>query len=372
MDAAVTQLARSGAIPFLCGSAAGCFALYSAKVVTAAGQWRAVSVKAATDMDSALCMSHSVALDQHAASCCALTVTSVASTAEAIVDYRNYRHCSQEKLATYFATRRPFFARRSVLGTAVVSLALSASLVGGFRLMAPQQPLLRHPLWASHAGASPHWEKLWGQDGGLPKGSRFDVAGESLPLTAELKRRNHAPRDGMTALVPGCGRAYDALALARHGFDKVVAVDLSPAACEAAREEISGSSWSGGVQVRCGDFFALDPARDGTYDLIWDNTFLCALEPEVREQWALQMKALLAPGGQLITCVFPIGEREGGPPFAMSVPLVRALLGPIGFEATLVQDQLPLEEQHRRPGDKLESVLTRGTALVTWRLKSQD
>ena len=126
--------------------------------------------------------------------------------------------------------------------------------------------------------------------------------------------------------------------------------------------------------MRCADFFALDPATDGgrRYDLIWDNTFLGALEPVVRERWAAQMKALLAPGGELITCVFPIGEREGGPPFAIkrSVPLVAALLEPLGFEATLVQDDLPLEEQHRRPGDALESVRTRGTALMTWRLKS--
>merc|ERR1719161_787643 len=36
-------------------------------------------------------------------------------------------------------------------------------------------------------------------------------------------------------LVPGCGRAYDALALARHGFDRVVAVDIAPTAVKAAQ-----------------------------------------------------------------------------------------------------------------------------------------
>lgn len=218
-----------------------------------------------------------------------------------------------------------------------------------------------------HAGASPHWEKLWA--GGLDKGSRFDVAGVSLPLKAELERRNHAPRPGMSALVPGSGRAYDALALAQHGFSSVTAVDLSPAACTAALEEISQSSLSretrGRIDVRCGDFFELE----GRYDFIWDNTFLCALDPAARGRWAGQMEALLAPGGELVTCVFPIGEREGGPPFALSVPLVRGLLEPVGFEATLVQDGLPLEQQHRRPGDPVESVLTRGTALVTWKLR---
>ena len=220
-----------------------------------------------------------------------------------------------------------------------------------------------------HAGASPHWEALWAQDGGLPKGTRFDVAGPSLTLSAELRRR--PPMEltgGLTALVPGCGRAYDALALAEHGYASVVALDLSPAACEAAREELkaSGSAAASRVEVRCGDFFALEGGSE-TYDMIWDCTFLCALDPSVRERWASQMRTLLAPQGELMTCVFPIGDREGGPPYAMSVPLVRALLEPCGLKAAAVQDDLPLEEQHRRPGDELSSVLTRGTALVTWR-----
>jgi len=162
-------------------------------------------------------------------------------------------------------------------------------------------------------------------------------------------------------------QAYDALALADHGFESVTAIDLSPAACTAAEAEIGGKSASS-VRVLCGDFFELD--GNIKYDLIWDNTFLCAIEPEARERWAQQMRSLIAPTGELITCVFPIGEREGGPPYALSVPLVRALLEHVGFEATLVQDNLPLESQHRRPEDPLDSVLTRGTALVTWRLKS--
>ena len=75
---------------------------------------------------------------------------------------------------------------------------------------------------AAHAGASPHWEKLWAQDGGLVRGSRFDVAGVSLPLAADFRKQ---PRSGMRALVPGCGRAYDALFLAELGF-----VTIPPAA----------------------------------------------------------------------------------------------------------------------------------------------
>lgn len=53
----------------------------------------------------------------------------------------------------------------------------------------------------------------------------------------------------------------------------------------------------------------------------------------------------------------------------MSVPLVRSLLEPVGLQPTVVRDDLPLEEMHRRPADELDSVLTRGTALVTWQVQ---
>lgn len=217
---------------------------------------------------------------------------------------------------------------------------------------------------ASHAGASPHWEKLWAD--GLRPGSRFDVGGISRPLAAEITKRPLAPRPGMSALVPGCGRAYDAIALAEQGFDDVVALDLSPTACQAAVEEVSSSPEAKArVAVECGDFFEMEHRK---FDFIWDCTFLCALEPSARERWAEQMRSLLAADGELLTCVFPIGPREGGPPFAMSVGLVRSILEPAGFEATLVRDDLPLEEQHRRPGDPVSSVQGRGSALVAWRL----
>jgi SAM-dependent methyltransferase len=226
---------------------------------------------------------------------------------------------------------------------------------------------------SSHAGASPHWDALW--RGGLEKGSRFDVGGVSRPLAAELSKRSHAPRSGMTALVPGCGRAYDALALAEHGFATVVAIDCSPAACEAARAELAASTSPAAsrVEIRCADFFETD-GDAATFDFIWDCTFLCALDPSVREQWATATRTLLAPDGTLLSCVFPIGEREGGPPYALSVPLVRGLLEPLGLEAVRVQtqDQLAPEEQHRRPGDPLESVADRGTALVTWQVRAKD
>merc|ERR1719329_1266824 len=103
----------------------------------------------------------------------------------------------------------------------------------------------------SHAGASAHWEQMW--SGGLAQGQAFDVGNVSATLAAELCRRRYATNQGMKALVPGCGRAYDALALAKHGFESVVAVDLAPTACEAARKWLqeSGDPAAAKVSVEC-------------------------------------------------------------------------------------------------------------------------
>ena len=56
------------------------------------------------------------------------------------------------------------------------------------------------------------WEAMWKR--GLEPGDAFDVGGVSGALASYLKRAPRPP-EGSAALVPGCGRAYDALALAR-------------------------------------------------------------------------------------------------------------------------------------------------------------
>ena len=96
--------------------------------------------------------------------------------------------------------------------------------------------------------------------------------------------------------MPGAGRAYDALALAASGFARVVALELSPSACDAAKREIeaSGHPRAASVEVCCGDFFR----HTGAYDLVWDCTFLCALDPSVRERWAAAHRSLLKPQGR--------------------------------------------------------------------------
>ena len=221
---------------------------------------------------------------------------------------------------------------------------------------------MKSPSEMPHAGASAHWEHMWA--GGLAKGQAFDVGKPSQALVGALARMER-PVAGSSALVAGAGRGYDAIALAAHGFDRVVSLDLSATACAAAqallKEETDDPAAAARVEVVCGDFFE----HKGAYECIWDCTFLCALDPSVRERWSRQQRALLAPKGQLITCVFPIIDKVGGPPYAMSVDLVTDLLVPAGFTMVECNEDLPDEQQHRPGG--AGSFGSKTTAIAVWR-----
>ncbi|EGD75920.1 hypothetical protein PTSG_00628 [Salpingoeca rosetta] len=202
----------------------------------------------------------------------------------------------------------------------------------------------------TRAGVSETWEQIWAD--GLEPGQRFDARGPA-PILKHLLDTNALPKG--RALVPGCGRAYAPLEFARHGY-QTLGVDLAHTAVKAAQEfvdSVEDKPKEGLLELRAANFFELE----GQFDVIYDYTFLCALHPNAREKWAAQMHKLLAPQGELVTLIFPIVEKEGGPPYAMSMDLVKSLLEPLGFTATTLE-MLPDDMCHRGREER--------TALGRW------
>ena len=105
------------------------------------------------------------------------------------------------------------------------------------------------------------------------------------------------------------------------------------------------------------DFFT----HTGRYDLVYDCTFLCAIPPSRREEWAAQMSKIIKPGGEIVSLVFPLGDYEGGPPFALSTTIVEDLLIPAGFERVSLT-KVP-EEKLARTAPRGE----RGEYLYRWK-----
>lgn len=105
-----------------------------------------------------------------------------------------------------------------------------------------------------------------------------------------------APANGiLRVLVPGCGRGHDARELARR-FPDVLAVDFSrEALAEAERQEVNPP----GLRFAEADFLAPPDEWSAEFDLIFEHTCFCAIEPSTRPQYADSCQKILRPGGLL-------------------------------------------------------------------------
>merc|ERR1712183_1155254 len=200
--------------------------------------------------------------------------------------------------------------------------------------------------------------------GGLAEGEAFDCNGPSACLVGALSRFPKPPRNS-TALVPGCGRGYDCVALAAHGFDQVIGLELSPSAAAAAREHIAGSPHAAKITIEVGDFFAPEVLSGVKFDLVWDATSFCAIQLEARADWASVHARLLKPGGVLWTCIFPISPgKVDGPPFSVDVAACRSVLEPAGVHTVEVVEKVVAGEEHRPGG--MPAGAKMGTGFASW------
>ncbi|KAH7572708.1 hypothetical protein ACOSP7_006016 [Xanthoceras sorbifolium] len=189
----------------------------------------------------------------------------------------------------------------------------------------------------SHGG----WEKCWDQ--GL---TPWDL-GQATPIILHLHQSRALPKG--RALVPGCGTGYDVVAIAspeRH----VVGLEISDTAIQKAKELSSSLPNANYVTFLKADFFTWLPTE--LFDLIFDYTFFCAIEPDMRLAWAQKMRDFLKPNGELITLMFPISDHIDGPPYKVSVSDYEEVLHPMGFQATSIVDN-ELAVGPRRGREKL-------------------
>ncbi|KAI8959054.1 S-adenosyl-L-methionine-dependent methyltransferase [Daldinia sp. FL1419] len=209
----------------------------------------------------------------------------------------------------------------------------------------PPQPLTQlvsHFINRSRNNQSTGWSELWNND----RSHFWDRGGPSPALIDWIESQpdvlhsplNHRP----IALVPGCGKGYDVTMLALHGFD-VIGLEVSQKAIETAKTYAAtqlrnpftynfgtqAKNWlaktQGSVTFIQGDFFETDWEEQITtegfqgFDLIYDYTFLCALPPDLRKDWARRMYELLSIAGILACLEFPLYKdlRALGPPWGL-------------------------------------------------------
>ncbi len=114
-------------------------------------------------------------------------------------------------------------------------------------------------------------------------------------------------------IVLGCGEGHDAAYLAERGHI-VTAVDFSEEAIARAKSKYGHIST---LKFFCGDIFRLPDNWRGEFDIVFEHTCYCAVNPERRPELIKVWRSLLAPGGKLLGIFFAINKFQG-PPFGGS------------------------------------------------------
>ncbi len=109
-------------------------------------------------------------------------------------------------------------------------------------------------------------------------------------------------------LIPGCGNTYEAEYLLIKGFTNITVIDIAPTLVNSLKEKFKNNNR---IKVILADFFA----HKGQYDLILEQTFFCAINPDLRISYRDKMHSLLSPEGKLVGVLFNKQFEKEGPPF---------------------------------------------------------
>ncbi len=139
----------------------------------------------------------------------------------------------------------------------------------------------------------------------------WDLGAPSRPLVEYIDQL--ADKD-LHILIPGCGRAWEGQYLHEKGFRNVWLMDLTGGPFEEFLQRCPDFPKE---HLIIGDFFT----HQGQYDRLLEQTFFCAIDPDLRDSYVAQAHALLTPGGHLVGVLFDDpapGKDAGGPPFGGS------------------------------------------------------
>ena len=127
-------------------------------------------------------------------------------------------------------------------------------------------------------------------------------------------------------LVPGCGTGHDVRALAATA-DEVIGIDIAPSAIARAKAHPA----VGGERYQLADLFALPPSLRETFDVVFEHTCFCAIDPSLREKFAAAVGGALKLGGHLLAIFYldpGHDPGESGPPFGVTKAELDTIFSP--------------------------------------------
>ncbi|MFK7832586.1 MAG: methyltransferase domain-containing protein [Winogradskyella sp.] len=133
----------------------------------------------------------------------------------------------------------------------------------------------------------------------------WNIGKISLPLKTYIDQINDT---SLKILIPGAGNSYEAEYLWKNGFKNVFVLDIVSQPLENFKNRVPTFPKH---QLINADFFQLDDS----FDLILEQTFFCALTPNLRKDYVDKMADLLKPNGKLVGLLFNFELTTIGPPF---------------------------------------------------------
>lgn len=166
------------------------------------------------------------------------------------------------------------------------------------------------------------WSERWAKDE-----TGWDMGSPSTPLKEYIDTLDSNENKYLKILIPGCGNAYEAEYLNAKGFRNVYVIDIAEKALKEFVNRVPGFPKDHLIRD---DFFEM---AEKNFDLILEQTFFCAINPNLRTRYAEKMYELLSPKGKLVGLLFNdpnlgIDPETGGPPFGGNEELYRTILGP--------------------------------------------
>lgn len=149
----------------------------------------------------------------------------------------------------------------------------------------------------------------------------WDLGDISLPLKTYF--------DGLTdksgrILIIGAGNAHEARYLHHQGFKNVYVLDFVPSVIKAFGNNNPSFNQE---HLICHDFFDIHRLNLYQFDIVIEQTFLCAINLNRRDEYAHQVHHLLANQGRLVGVLFDC-EFDNNPPFGGSLSEYRTLFEP--------------------------------------------
>ncbi len=144
----------------------------------------------------------------------------------------------------------------------------------------------------------------------------WDIGYISTPIKSYI---DQLANKSLKILIPGAGNGYEVEYLLNWGFTNIHVVDIAQQALDNLKHRIPQFPKTQLIHL---DFFEL---QESDFDLILEQTFFCALDPSLRESYAIKMNNLLQEKGKLAGLLFDFPLTENGPLFGGDINEYRKL-----------------------------------------------